>query len=172
LAGACFLLISLIALLGTLREGRLQHPIFWMLPFERPAGREDGTPTALSGVGGSLAETVRRSRPLWTLRECQLELLTESEMHAFEASAKPYRPDRRASNLPPRRTPKQIALYRPEGKYRDNTSGLLRTLERRADMLQANATASYRWKPLIADSSANALSYTYQAPLNLNEGIS
>lgn len=171
LANACSLLFLLMALLGTLREGRLQHLIFRMLPFARPPGTDDLRLMALSGAGGSVAETIRRSRPLWTLRECQLELLTESEMHAFEANAKPYCPERRASNLPPRKTSKQIALYRAEGQYGFQTSRLLRTLERRAEIPETDAAASFRWKPLMMGGSENTLSYTYQGSLNPNEGV-
>jgi hypothetical protein len=64
-----------------------------------------------------------------------MELLTESTMHAFEASAKTYKPDRIAANYPPGCVPRPGVLYRADADRVDNTAVLLRTLERSADML-------------------------------------
>jgi hypothetical protein len=91
-----------------------------------------------------------------------MELLTEGTMHAFEASAKPYNPDRMASNYPPGRVPRRVASYSA-----DNASILLRTLERSADMIAAGASAMYYRKPQIDDDSEDTLSYIHpRSPLN------
>jgi hypothetical protein len=160
----------MFALLGIESEGQ-QHHMFRLFRSSRSAGNGTVKPTALSGFGEARAEPIRHSHPLWTLRECRLELLTESEMHAFEANVKPYCPERKASNLPPCRVSRQVALCRAEGKYANIPSIFTRTLDRRAEMFQDGVAPRYRWKPLVEDSAANRLSYNYQTPLILNKGV-
>ena len=117
-------LILMATLRSLWREGRSRSLMLRMLPPERRPMCHDPKP----------ADGERHSRPLWALRDCQMELLTESTMHAFEANAKPYNPDRVASNYPLGGVSRRIALRRAGADRADNKSILQRTLERRAEM--------------------------------------
>jgi hypothetical protein len=102
------------------------------------------------------ANSQKESLKLWTLRDCQMELLTECTMHAFDASVTPYEPARRSSNYPPGRG------LRGAGFWIDSagiTSNLLQTLERRADMLPEGVPEIYRDGPRIEDGPEKILSY-------------
>jgi hypothetical protein len=115
------------------------------------------------------AGTDSRKHPvkLWTLRDCQMELLTEGAMHAFEASVTPYAPAPRSSNYPPGR-----GLRRDQYCWTDQASvasQLLRTLERRAEMLPEGTPAIYRNGPQIEDGPEQVLSYIGRAPSSDNQ---
>jgi hypothetical protein len=84
-----------------------------------------------------------------------MELLTEGVVHAFEATATIYKPDRVASTYPPGR----LALQRAKANGRDGTSILLRTLERGANVPAADGAAKYPAKPKIDDASVGTLTY-------------
>jgi hypothetical protein len=81
-------IFSPIILMATLRsiwrEGQSRKLMLRMLPPECRPIIYDSKP----------ANCEPRSHPLWTSRNCAMELLTESTMHAFEASANAYKPDR------------------------------------------------------------------------------
>ena len=107
------------------------------------------------------ADSRKHSPKLWTLRDCQMELLTEGAMHAFDASVTPYAPAPRSSNYPPGR-----GLRRDQYCWTDNASvasHLLRTLERSADMLPDGAPEIYRDGPQIEDGPEQMLSYIGRA---------
>jgi hypothetical protein len=124
-----------------------------MLPPERRPVSNSPQPSWFARVHATSADGNRHLRPLWTLQECQIELLTEATMHAFEASATAYIPDRIAANYPP-------GLHRADADHANQASILLRTLERTADMLSADAAAKYYEQPEIDDSTADTvLSY-------------
>jgi hypothetical protein len=137
-------LLILIAMLRSIcRERQSRNLVLRMTPPERrPAGRDP-----------------KPAIQLWTLWDCQMELLTESTMHAFEASAKTYKPDRIAANYPPGCVPRPGVLYRADADRVDNTAVLLRTLERSADMLPEGTVAKSYDKPTISDGSKDTLSY-------------
>jgi hypothetical protein len=143
-------LILMATLRGIWKKSRSRSLMLRMLPPERRPMCHDPKP----------ADGERYSRPLWALRDCQMELLTESTMHAFEANAKPYKPDRVASNYPLGGVSRRIALRRTGADRADNKSILQRTLERSAEMLSAGAAASYG-KPVIDDHSVDTLSYIH-----------
>lgn len=124
------------------KEGQSRSLMLRMLPPERRRVSQ-----APQTSGDATADRRRQSRPLWSLRDCQLELLTEGVIHAFEASATAYKPDRVASNYPPGRVARQGA------KAGARPSILLRTLERNADLLLANGAAEYPAKPEIDDAA-------------------
>jgi hypothetical protein len=146
LLGAAAPFILAATLWGIWKESRSRSLMLRMVPPERRV-REKSDKHA------------RHSLQLWTAQNCQMELLTEGTMHAFEANAKAYIPDRMASNYAPGRVRQRVALYRAEVDRTDETSILLRTLERSADMLSASAAAIYG-KPEIDESSADTvLSY-------------
>ena len=161
LVGAFSPLVLMATLRGIWREGQSRSLMLRMLPPERRPVCHDPRPSRLARVRETPADRKRHSRPLWTLRDCQMELLTECTMHAFEASVEPYKPDRVASNYPPGGVSQRVALYRADADRADNTSILLRTLERSADILSAGATAIYHGKPETDDSSADTLSYLH-----------
>jgi hypothetical protein len=141
------------------KEGRSRSLMLRMLPPERRPVANSRQPLRFAQGRGTSAVDKRHSAPLWTLQDCQMELLTEGTMHAFEASAKVYAPDRIASNYPPARVPRRVALSRAGADRADGTSILLRTLERSADMRSAGAAAVYQRQPDLDDSSSDTLSY-------------
>ena len=105
--GACAPMILAATLRGIWKEGRSRSVMLRMLPPERrPVRHRPRTSCDAS------ADRKRQSRPLWTLHDCQMELLTEGVIHAFEASATTYKPDRVAVNYPPRRGLSRVALHR------------------------------------------------------------
>jgi hypothetical protein len=141
------------------REGRSRKLMLRMLPPELRPVIHDQKPFRFTRVRATFADRKQHGRPLWTLRDCQMELLTESTMHAFEATAKAYNPDRMASNYPPGRVSRRVASYGA-----DNSSILLRTLERSADMITAGAVAMSHLKPGIDEDAENVRLYTHPAP--------
>jgi hypothetical protein len=103
----------------------------------------------------------KHSVKLWTLRDCQMELLTEGTMHAFEARVTPYAPAPRSSNYQPGRGLRRDQYCWTE--HANVASHLLRTLERRPDMLPEGAPAIYRNGPQIEEGPEQVLSYIGQA---------
>jgi hypothetical protein len=159
-------LILMATLYSVWREGRSRKLMLRMLPPElRPVIR-DQKPFLFARVRATLADRKQHGHPLWTLRDCRMELLTESTMHAFEANAKAYSPDCVASNYPPGRLSARIASYNAH-----QSSILLRTLERSTDMITAGAAAMYSFKPEIDDNSGDILFYTHPAPSAQIRGV-
>ena len=135
--------MSPLLLAATLREiwkeGRSRSVMLRMLPPERrPVLHQPHS------MGASPTDHKRPGRPLWTLRDCQIELLTEGVIHAFEAGASAYRPDRVASTCPPGRI-----LLRRNARRGDHASILLRTRERSAETPVANGGAKDLCRPKI-----------------------
>jgi hypothetical protein len=157
-------ILSPLILMATLRsiwrEGQSRKLMLRMLPPERRPVCHDPKPLRLAHVRATSADRKQRAHPLWALRDCQMELLTESTMHAFEANATAYKPDRVASNYAPGGVLRRVALRRADADDADGTSILLRTLERSADMLSAGAAAMYG-KPEIDHESMDTLSYIH-----------
>ena len=115
------------------------------------------------------ADSRRHAVKLWTLRDCRMELLTEGTMHAFEASVTPYTPAPRCSNYPPGRGARRAEYY-----WMDNAgvaSNLLRTLERRADMVPGGAPEVYRNGPQLEEGPEKVLSYIGQAARYDNQTV-
>jgi|SRR5579863_8233539 len=123
-------------------EGRSRSLMMRMLPPERRPARA--------------SSHRRNSHRLWTLRDCQMELLTDGTMHAFEANAAAYKPDRIALNYRPGGLQRRVALHGADAERA--TSILLRTMQRSADMLNAGSATG---KPVIDDSAEYTLSYTH-----------
>ena len=160
LVGAASPLILAATLWGIWKESRARNLMLRMQPPERRPGCHWAQPLRPARVRETRGNRARHSRQLWTLQDCQMELLTEGTMHAFEANAKAYVPGRIASNYSPARVAQRVALSRVGAEGADSTSMLLRTLERSADMLSGGAAAIYQGKPEIDDSSADTvLSY-------------
>jgi len=114
-------------------------------------------------------ESKKHSVKLWTIRDCQMELLTEGVMHAFEASVTPYAPAPKSSSYPPSR-----GLQQDQYCWTDNASvasQLLRTLERHPDMLPGGAPEIYRGGPQIEDGPEKTLSYFGRAPRSENQTV-
>jgi len=155
-------LILMATLRSVWREGRSRKLMLRMLPPElRPVIR-DQKPSRFALVRATLTD--KQHGPLWTLRDCRMELLTESTMHAFEATAKAYCPDRMASSYSPGRLSR-----RSHGA--DQSSIHLRTLERSTDMITAGAAAMYCHKPEIDENSDDILLYTHPASSALSRGV-
>jgi hypothetical protein len=153
LLGASSPFILIATLWGIWKESQTRSLMLRMLPPERRPVVHAPPPFWVQRTAAASADRKRHSRPLWTLQDCQIELLTEATMHAFEANATAYIPDRIAANYPP-------SLHRADADHSNPASILLRTLERTADMLSADAAAKYYEKPEIDESSADAvLSY-------------
>jgi hypothetical protein len=93
-----------------------------------------------------------------------MELLTEGTMHAFEADATLYVPDRRASNCPPRDLRKRVVLSRAGADRADRTSILLRILERNANMRSSVAAAIYQGESALDHGTSDTLSYLDSVP--------
>jgi len=150
----------LIATLWSIRkEGRKRSVTLRMLPSERRPSANAVQPVWFARGRGASSDRVQHATPLWTLRDCQMELLTEATMHAFEAIATAYVPERRASNYPPGGLRQRITSSRAEADIANRTSILLRTLERKADMLSAGAAAIHQGEPTLDNSSSDTLSY-------------
>jgi hypothetical protein len=159
LAGASAPFILVATLWGIWKEGRTRSLMLRMLPPERRPVSNSAQPLWFAQGRGTSAVHKRHSARLWTLQDCQMELLTEGTMHAFEANVKAYVPDRIASSYPPSRVPLRVALSRAGADRADGTSILLRTLERSPDMLSAGAAAVYHGHPELDDGSSDTLSY-------------
>jgi len=158
-------LVSPLVLAATLREiwkeGRSRSVMMRMLPPERrPVWHR---PESSSGMRASAAERKRHDRPLWTLRDCQMELLTQGVIHAFDASATSYQPHRLASTYPPGRVPPRVGLHRAKADHTDHPSILQRTLQRNTEMLSMADAARYRGKPEIDDGPVETLTYASMA---------
>jgi hypothetical protein len=154
-ASAPFVLVA--TLWSIWKEGRSRSLMLRMLPPERRPVSNSRQPLRFAEGRGTSAVHKRHSVPLWTLQDCQMELLTEGTMHAFEANAEVYVPDRIASSYPPGRVSRRVALSRAGADRADGTSILLRTLERSADMLSAGAAAIYQGEPEIDEGSTDTL---------------
>lgn len=131
----------------------------------RAIGGAGRTNRAMSGGERRKPDSRKHSVKLWTLRDCQMELLTEGTMRAFEASVTPYAPAQRSSNYAPGRD------VRGAGLRMNNvgiTSHLIRTLERRADMRPEGVPELYRNGPHIEDGPERLISYvgTLEQPDN------
>jgi len=171
IVGALSPLILTATLRGIWKEGRSRSLTLRMLPPERRPVRLAPRSSWAVRASGAPADRKRRSRPLWTLQDCQMELLTEGVIHAFEASATTYKPDRVAANHPPGRVPPRVSLHRAKADCNDRSSILLRTLQRRAGTLAAVDAAKHRDKPEIADASEDTLAYTCPPQSAHSQGI-
>jgi hypothetical protein len=158
LVGASSPFILMATLWSIWKEGRSRSLMLRMLPPERRPATNSWQPLRFARVRGTSGDRERNSNPLWTLQDCQLELLTEGTMHAFEANATAYVRDRIATNRPAR-VPRRVALSRAGVDRADDTSILLRTLVRSADMLSAGAASYYQGQPELDDRSSDTLSY-------------
>ena len=140
-------------------EGEVQTLTLRMAPPEGQPWTHPANRSMIGGERGTGANSRKHSVKLWTLRDCQMELLTEGTMHAFDASATPYVPARRSSNYPPGR-----GFYWTDKA--DVASNLVRTLERRGDMRPEGAPEIYRNGPHIEDGPEKTLSYIGRSPLS------
>jgi hypothetical protein len=149
--------------------GQARTVMLRMLPPERRPSTDRVNRSTRGGKRGTDGDSMKHSVKLWTLRDCQMELLTEGTTHAFDASATPYVPDRRSSNYPPSRVPQRAGFYLTDDA--DVVSHLLRTLERRADMLAEGAPEVYRNGPHVEDGQERMLSYVGRPPLSENQTV-
>ncbi len=147
-------------------EGEARTLMLRMLPPEHRPATQRANRSMSGGKRETGADSRKHSVKLWTLRDCQMELLTEGTIHAFDASATPYVPARRSSNYPPSRVPGRGFYWTDNA---DVASNLLRTLERRADMLPEGAPEIYRNGPHIEDGPEKTLSYIGGSPLSENQ---
>lgn len=161
-AGVLSPLILTATLCGIWKEGRSRNLMLRMLPPERRPGWNRPITS-----GDASTNCKPQSRPLWTLRDCQMELLTEGVIHAFEANTSVYQPDRVAVNYPPRRA----VLERAKARASDRSSILLRTLERGAGALAAGGAAKSSAKPEIDNVAANTPTYAGLARPAHSQGV-
>jgi hypothetical protein len=89
-----------------------------LLPPERRPPSREAWSFWQSSISRRQADRNSHTNPLWTSRGCQLELLTEGTIHAFEANASSYRPDRKARNRPLLRISTRNPPDRAEGLER------------------------------------------------------
>jgi hypothetical protein len=149
-------------------EGEALTLTLRMLPPEGRPSTHQANRSMIGGERGTGANSRKHSVKLWTLRDCQMELLTEGTMHAFDASATPYVPARRSSNYPPGRVPGRGFYWTDNA---DVASNLLRTLERRADLLPEGAPEIYRNGPHLEDGPEKVLSYIGRSPLSESQTV-
>jgi len=97
--------------------------------------------------------------PLWTLQDCQMELLTEGTMHAFETGTTTHFIQKPGSANFCGRVPRRTASWLGEAEPYDSASVLRRTLQRYPDMVSGDTSAIYQQEPQIEDRSSNRLSY-------------
>lgn len=159
LVGTTVPFIVIATLWSIWKESRKRSVTLRMLPPERRPSADAAQPMWFARGRGASGDRARHAAPFWNLQACQMELLTEGTMHAFEADATAYVPDRRASNYPRGDLRKRVALSRADADRTDRISILLRTLERKADMLSAGAAAIYQGEPALDNSSPDTLSY-------------
>ena len=143
------------------RESRSRSLMLRMTPPERRPRYHAARPFWLSAGAGKSGDSDCQSHPLWTLRDCQMELLTEGTMHAFDASSTSYQPDRVAVNRPPGSLTSRLSLQRANAPVAENSSILLRMLERTANLLSPEGARIYAEKPTTEHDSANRLSYLH-----------
>jgi hypothetical protein len=159
LAGIASPFILAATLWNLWRESRSRSLMLRMTPPERRPRYHAARPFRISARAGKRANPDSQSHPLWTLRDCRMELLTEGTMHAFDASCTSYRPDRVAANRPPRSISSRLSLQRANAPGADNNSILLHTLERTANLFSPEGERIYAEKPSLEHDCANRLSY-------------
>jgi len=99
----------------------------------------------------------KESQKLWTLRKCQMQLLAENSMLEVDSNPTRYLPAPRLLNHSP-----EGPAWQPGNYGMDNGIAafiLLRTLERRPEMLPGGAPEIYRDGPRIQDGPEKILSY-------------
>lgn len=155
-AGALSPFVLAATLWGIWKESNRRSIALRMLPPERRPvyGQPQGWRPRSRGEAGDRA----RSHPLWTLRDCHMELLTEGVMHAFDANATAYVADRVAVNYPPSRA-RELSALRRTAQPAGSGSTLTRLTLRGAAMVAAGAAAIAPVKPEIEEGPVKTLSY-------------